>query len=367
MKRLAITLFTTLVACLSFGFPAKPVPARFVADFANIFEDNKEAELANYLTWVSDSCGIQIQVVTTLDLEDETPATYAMRIGEEWGVGDSKKNNGLVILIKPRTDTKGEVFIATGYGTETLLTDAKCQAIIGQYMIDYLVEGDYYSAAEAGAHACANIIITGNDELIDQNDDYDDDGGWTLWGLLGVLLLIFLLRAAYVKSPGYQAKKAIHNATNKAELDAAVEAAEKLGFSNNKMERALEHMRKNRYAAIQNAASPAIQAALIAAAADMLLDEDKVKAIVAKMPQLTLQDYKNCRSTSELDAKMQRAIAFGNDEAAMRALYSKLMSLAAAAEAAAARASRSSSGGGGGHHSSYGGGHFGGGGAGRSF
>ena len=52
-------------------------------------------------------------------------ADLAFRIGEEWGVGSDRFDNGIVMLIKPKTATSaGELFIATGYGLEGAIPDA---------------------------------------------------------------------------------------------------------------------------------------------------------------------------------------------------------------------------------------------------
>ena len=61
--------------------------------------------------------------------------------------GQKEKDNGLVILLQPKTATgKGEIFIATGYGLEGVLPDATLNgAVIDNEMIPRFKQGDYFS------------------------------------------------------------------------------------------------------------------------------------------------------------------------------------------------------------------------------
>jgi len=48
------------------------------------------------------------------------------------GVGQKGRNNGILILVKPKTaDSNGEVQISTGYGAEGPIPDLTCSEIIG--------------------------------------------------------------------------------------------------------------------------------------------------------------------------------------------------------------------------------------------
>ena len=58
-------------------------------------------------------------------------ADYAQRLGEKWGIGQKGLNNGVLILVKPKTsDSNGEVFIAPGYGLEGVIPDITCGEIV---------------------------------------------------------------------------------------------------------------------------------------------------------------------------------------------------------------------------------------------
>jgi len=66
----------------------------------------------------------QIAVVIVKDLKGYSKADYAQRLGDKWGIGKKTLNNGVLILVKPRTSaSQGEVEIVTGYGLGGAIPD----------------------------------------------------------------------------------------------------------------------------------------------------------------------------------------------------------------------------------------------------
>lgn len=134
-------------------------PPRLVNDFAGIFEPAQQNDLEQMLRNYNDTTSTQIYVVTVTDLQGYDVSDYAARMGEKWGIGQKGKNNGVLILIKPRIgNERGRVFIATGYGVEPILTDARCGRIIDNYMMPYLQNGDYYGASKAAAEVIIQYL-----------------------------------------------------------------------------------------------------------------------------------------------------------------------------------------------------------------
>ena len=123
--------------------PPAPVPPRLVNDYANILQQEAWG-FERVLQAFNDSTSNQITIVTLNDLGGYSASQMAYEIGERWGVGNAKYDNGVVILIKPRNDYgAGEVFIAPGYGLEAALPDAVCKRIIDDEMIPYFRQGEY--------------------------------------------------------------------------------------------------------------------------------------------------------------------------------------------------------------------------------
>lgn len=160
MKRFLI--FFILLAGFTFlkaEIPNRPVPPRLVNDFAGILNRNENANLESRLEQFARETSTQIVVVTIKDLEGYDAGDYAFRLGEKWGVGQQGKDNGLVILVKPKTGSEqGRIFIATGYGLEGILPDAIVNGtIIDNEMIPYFKENNYYKGLDKGIGVIMDI------------------------------------------------------------------------------------------------------------------------------------------------------------------------------------------------------------------
>lgn len=174
--------------------PARPNPPRLVNDYADILTDKQERALENKLVAYNDSTSTQICVVTVLNLDGTTSDDFAQKLGEKWGVG-TKSNNGVVILVKPKTaDELGDVSIQVGYGMEPYVTDAVNYGIRTKEMIPAFKEGDYYRGIDNAVDA-----IIGLASGAFKADRYVKEDDSSTLGLLflGILFLFiyFILKA----------------------------------------------------------------------------------------------------------------------------------------------------------------------------
>ena len=153
-----LILLTTVLMTLfmsSFAFatdddiPSRPYPPQLVNDFANILSYEERTSLETKLDLYNDSTSTQIAVVTVKDLGGYDISDYSFKLGEKWGVGQKSTNNGIIIVIKPKTDnSNGRAFIAVGYGLEEIITDAATRMIIENEMIPSFKENNYYQGID---------------------------------------------------------------------------------------------------------------------------------------------------------------------------------------------------------------------------
>lgn len=155
----------TLLAFINFAvaglaqIPDRPVPPRLVNDFAGILSENEYSKLENTLEEFARQTSTQIVVVSVADLEGYDKAEYAFELGEKWGVGQKDKDNGIVVILKPKTgNSNGQVFIATGYGLEGVLPDAIVNRdVVDNEMIPRFKQNDYYGGLVAGLDVIMSI------------------------------------------------------------------------------------------------------------------------------------------------------------------------------------------------------------------
>lgn len=132
------------------NIPAPMSPPRLVNDYASVFSETERQALENKLLTYNDTTSTQIYVVTVNDLDGYAVSDYTFRIGEKWEVGQKGKDNGAVILIKPKKgNSRGQTYISVGYGLEGSIPDGYAGRIIRNRMIPYFNEGDYFSGVNA--------------------------------------------------------------------------------------------------------------------------------------------------------------------------------------------------------------------------
>lgn len=168
--------------------PDPMVPFRLVNDFANIFSSAETQALEQKLRAYNDSTSTQIYVVTVNDLGGYPASDYAFKLGEKWQIGQKSKDNGAVILIKPKIgNSRGQAFIATGYGLEARINDAYAGRIIDNQMLPYFMEGDYFG----GVNAAVDVMIA---RLSGQfTADYQDESDAPSAIILFIIIAIFIL------------------------------------------------------------------------------------------------------------------------------------------------------------------------------
>lgn len=192
---LAIAMVMAVTAVMA-QIPARPVPPVLVNDLAGLFNGAERAILERRVVAFADSTSNQIAIVVVPELYGYDKAELAYGIGEEWGVGQKEFDNGIVILVKPKVgSSKGEVFIATGYGLEGAVPDALAKRVIEREMIPHFMNNDYYGGINAALDVLMPVIsgeistdeYAGNDE-----DDAAAAAAFMFFFIIFVVVLIMM-------------------------------------------------------------------------------------------------------------------------------------------------------------------------------
>ena len=193
-RSIALFLLLFVVSlCHAQQIPSRPSPPRLVNDFTNTLTisqtNNLEYKLRNY----HDTTSTQIAVVFVNDLQGTTAADFAYQLGEKWGVG-TKKNNGIVILVKPKNETKGEVFISVGYGLEQYVPDALAKRIIENQMIPAFKYNDYYSGVSNAIDSIIKLASGGFKS--DKSTEEDSEVAALIFIIIGMAAMILYISLA---------------------------------------------------------------------------------------------------------------------------------------------------------------------------
>lgn len=151
---LALIALAALAGALraEFSFPA--LSGR-VVDAAHLLTPAARAALEAKLAAQEQKATDQFVVATVPSLEGTSVEDYANRLFRFWKLGQTDKNNGVLLLVAPN---ERKVRIEVGYGLEGVLPDAVASTIIQTAIIPAFRAGDFASGVEKGADAVIEVL-----------------------------------------------------------------------------------------------------------------------------------------------------------------------------------------------------------------
>jgi uncharacterized protein len=195
IKQLFLLLLLFLISGIVLAqesIPEAPNPPRLVNDFAQILSPDQLQSLESKLVAFNDSTSVQIAVVIVPTLGGYEKADYAQQLGQKWGVGGSKFNNGFVILIKPKNSSEdGEAYIATGYGVEGSVPDATALDVVNNEMIPHFKQNDYYGGINAATDVMMSLVK--GEFTADSYGKAKKKGSSVIFILIIIIILVLLV------------------------------------------------------------------------------------------------------------------------------------------------------------------------------
>ncbi|NOQ73514.1 MAG: hypothetical protein GQ574_16025 [Crocinitomix sp.] len=156
----------------------KDVPNTKVSDDKNVSDphfmlpDFAEDKIQSIVDKLKAEKDYEIMVVCLNSIGNPDPHLWGTELFNYWGIGDDETKNGLLILVV--NDIHRVEFI-TGYGMETVLTDAESYKIQQEHMVPYFKKNDYATGVIRGVEA-VNDVLNGKEVLYD-SDTIDADNG----------------------------------------------------------------------------------------------------------------------------------------------------------------------------------------------
>ncbi len=180
-----ITLFAFSFSFAQYDIPKKPDVQTSVYDYSNLLSPSEKSSLEEKLITYSDTTSTQIVIAVINSTNGENINYLGAQWGQEWGIGQAKEDNGILILLA-KDDRK--IAINTGYGIEHLLTDALSKRIIENDIIPYFKQNDYYGGLNRGADAIFEVL---NGEYQGTRKS-DNKQGFPV-GLIFIIIFIIIL------------------------------------------------------------------------------------------------------------------------------------------------------------------------------
>ena len=203
MNRLFAVLLLALFA-LAAPASAQTFPALTgrVVDQADLLRPEQELDLSSKSEALQAQTGRQFVVATVKSLEGRTIEDYGYRLGRQWGIGDEKKDDGVLLLVAPN---ERKVRIETGYGARVFLTDAVSSVIIRESILPRFKAGDMGGGITAGADQIIKMMSLSPQEAqrqagaAEQREQARDKSGSGLipvifWLMIAVFVLLSMFR-----------------------------------------------------------------------------------------------------------------------------------------------------------------------------
>jgi uncharacterized protein len=205
LKRLHIlSLFLSLFASLvvradNSVIPAKPNPPKLVNNYSatGFLNVGEEQALEQKLQAFANQTSNQIVIVIIDDLGGMEPWQFATELGNKWGVGQDKFDNGIIILIKP-SGGPGErkFFIAIGKGLEGAIPDATVSKIKNNELLPYLKEGRSFDALDKTTDVLMALAKGeyNSDAYGAKHADKPDKEALAILLIIGIIFLVIMIK-----------------------------------------------------------------------------------------------------------------------------------------------------------------------------
>lgn len=184
------------------GIPDQQSPPKLVNNFSKEFPDflsaAEEQALEAKLVQFNNETSNQITIVIVDDLQGWRAIDFATELGEKWGVGTTKYDNGVVILVKP-TGGEGQrdIAIAVGEGLQPKINATRNVHVKDDIIVPNFKEGRFYEGLDQATDALMAMA----------KGAYDDKAAATRkkktnWGVLLPILIVLLIFIFYMRRGG---------------------------------------------------------------------------------------------------------------------------------------------------------------------
>jgi uncharacterized protein len=182
----AFVCFNTIVAQNVLPKPSTP---QLVTDIAGVLSPEQKQALENKLVAIDDSSSNQIAVVILPTLEGNPIEEYATKLFREWGIGNKKTNNGILLLI---AINDRQIRIEVGYGLEGAIPDITALNIIDNDIKPAFKAGNYYEGIDQATDNIAKAAVGEYKEARPKKSRSKSKGSGGLFLIILIIILAVL-------------------------------------------------------------------------------------------------------------------------------------------------------------------------------
>lgn len=156
-KLFIVVFFVTIASSvIAQNVLPRPNPPKLVTDQAGVLTPEQLQALEAKLVAIDDSSSNQIAVVILSSLEGQPKEEYATKLFREWGIGNKKTNNGVLLLVAIQDR---QIRIEVGYGLEGAIPDITALSIIDNDIKPAFKAGAYYEGLDKATDNLAKAAV----------------------------------------------------------------------------------------------------------------------------------------------------------------------------------------------------------------
>ena len=190
---LSLVLFLCITFTAWLQLPEAKSPARFYNNYSSIpiLTAAEEEDIEQQLVRFEAETSNEIAVVVVDDLNGYEPWDFAARVGEKWGVGKEKEDNGIIFLIKPtKTNGKREVFISVGRGLTGVIPSYTTNEIVENEILPNFKQENYFQGIKQAIDVLSELA---KGKYNSKQYSKKHSGNGLLQGIFMVLFIIFIV------------------------------------------------------------------------------------------------------------------------------------------------------------------------------
>jgi uncharacterized protein len=153
---IAVFFVTIASSVIAQNVLPRPNPPKLVTDQAGVLTPEQLQTLEAKLVAIDDSSSNQIAVVILSSLEGQPKEEYATKLFREWGIGNKKTNNGVLLLVAIQDR---QIRIEVGYGLEGAIPDITALSIIDNDIKPAFKAGAYYEGLDKATDNLAKAAV----------------------------------------------------------------------------------------------------------------------------------------------------------------------------------------------------------------
>jgi uncharacterized protein len=153
---IAVFFVTIASSVIAQNVLPRPNPPKLVTDQAGVLTPEQLQALEAKLVAIDDSSSNQIAVVILSSLEGQPKEEYATKLFREWGIGNKKTNNGVLLLVAIQDR---QIKIEVGYGLEGAIPDITALSIIDNDIKPAFKAGAYYEGLDKATDNLAKAAV----------------------------------------------------------------------------------------------------------------------------------------------------------------------------------------------------------------